>query len=77
MSTYRQNLLTRRDAIAAELAAIENHSLQTDAPEYSANLFAQLKEIDGLLNSANSTLDADALANDKPRSWTEYEYGEP
>ncbi len=76
MSTYRANLLTRRDAIAAELAAITNDSLKTDSREYSEGLLSQLSKIDELLSHPNSREDADALAAERPKSWTLIEYGE-
>lgn len=76
MSTYRTNLLTRRDAIATELGAISNKSNITDREEYRTSLYAELKSINELLDNPNSRLDGAALADDEPKPFTIYEYGE-
>lgn len=77
MSTYRDNLLKRRDAVAAELAEIENKSMQTNSQEYTQKLYAELEQLDKLLSSPNSKYDRAELADDTTGSWTIYEYGEP
>lgn len=76
MSTYRINLLARRDAIAAELGAIANKSNITDREEYRSSLYGELKAINELLNDPNSRLDASDLAAEEPKPFTLYEYGE-
>lgn len=76
MSTYRTNLITRRDAIAAELAAIANKSNITDREEYRSSLYMELKAINDLLNDPNSRLDGSDLAAEEPKPFTLYEYGE-
>lgn len=53
MATFRENLLTRRDNIALELAATRN----TDTNEYVLRLWEELRRLDELL--ASNVLDAD------------------
>lgn len=77
MSAYDDNLLKRRDAVAAELADIENKSMQTNSREYTQKLYDELERIDKLLSSPNSKYDRAERANQTTGSWTIYEYGEP